>query len=886
MALNNLGLGFVFTARNLASGTINRVGRDLRGLGVQSRLSGQAMRAGFGIAAAGAAGLVVGIGALAGAMALADASAEFEQGLAAVGAVSNATREELALLRQSAIDAGIATQFSPTEAIEGLTSLATAGQTARQATETLVPVLDLAAGSLGQLGVGEAANSVVGTLNAYQLSATEAGNVTDRLLRITQLSNFQARDFASGLSTAAATGAVFGQELNDVLITMGLLRNRNIGATRAATAFREATRRLASDQRSQQAVTATGVDVFDQQTGEMRSVVDILGDLRDATADQTTEQRNATIARALGARGLLAFNAVADASFTTIRDGREVTLEGTAAIEAMRNEMEDASGTAASFRDQLLDTLAGQRTLLQGTLQTFAVVLGEPFARVFKPFVGSLVEGLNVLLSFFNELPEGMKTAIAGMFVATAVTTALGGAFAILVGLMVVVAPFLEAIAIAALSLLAVLAPVVLSFGAIVAGVLAFRHAIETNVGGVGEFVHRVINRVVLAFRAFGQLFSQGGFSGEVREELNRAENSGLRRFVVNVGRIAFRVMQFFRGMREGFSAGLQTLGPALERMVGAFTRLGEALGLVGSEGAEAAASIPSREFVTVGARIGNFFAGVFEMLVNGITQAARFFTGFVEGVQEAFTFLAPLWTQIGRDVSGLATQINELFIELGLSSDTGEDGMVSFGRVVGNVVGLTIGFFGSLIGAGAFLARHLVAAFRWIRSTWQDVADFIERSIVALVVSIRNMIDNVLNGVDRLVSGAASIASRIPPALRTEEINSVIAAGSNADARIAGREANITARNNGLERFRANQEARRSAAEEDVAARTSRDDGVAAAVTAALESQRLREQKARQEQPINIAVQVDGETIARAVRNGERSDAAAGFVPVPSENG
>jgi len=41
---------------------------------------------------------------------------------------------------------GIATQFSPVEATEDLTSLATAGQTTAQEIETLNPVLDLAAG--------------------------------------------------------------------------------------------------------------------------------------------------------------------------------------------------------------------------------------------------------------------------------------------------------------------------------------------------------------------------------------------------------------------------------------------------------------------------------------------------------------------------------------------------------------------------------------------------------------------------------------------------------------------------------------------------------------------------------------------------------------------
>jgi hypothetical protein len=54
----------------------------------------------------------------------------------------------------------------------------------------------------------------------------------DKLLRIAQLTNFQTRNFEAVLSKAAAAGATFGQTLDDVLITMGLLHNRNIDASR------------------------------------------------------------------------------------------------------------------------------------------------------------------------------------------------------------------------------------------------------------------------------------------------------------------------------------------------------------------------------------------------------------------------------------------------------------------------------------------------------------------------------------------------------------------------------------------------------------------------------------------------------------------------------
>ena len=205
--LNSMGMGFVFTARDLASGSMKRLERqfvslDERVTGGTARMTGAFRQLGVGLAA-----LTAGAAAVTGAFALANAAGDFQQGLAAVGAVTNATVDQLHALRDAAVQAGIQTQFSPGEAVAGLQSLATAGQTAAQATRTLVPVLDLAAGSLGQLGVAGAAEAVVGTLNAYGSSADEAAGVTDKLLRITQLTNFQTRDFEAGISKAAAAGA-------------------------------------------------------------------------------------------------------------------------------------------------------------------------------------------------------------------------------------------------------------------------------------------------------------------------------------------------------------------------------------------------------------------------------------------------------------------------------------------------------------------------------------------------------------------------------------------------------------------------------------------------------------------------------------------------------
>ena len=67
---------------------------------------------------------------------------------------------------------------------------------------------------------------------------------------------------------------------------------------------------------------------------------------------------------------------------------------------------------------------------------------------------------------------------------------------------------------------------------AVVAG---FVVAFQKNLGGIGDFARRIGERVTLFFNGIKQLFEQGGFSGAVRDELNRAENQGLKQFLIRI---------------------------------------------------------------------------------------------------------------------------------------------------------------------------------------------------------------------------------------------------------------------------------------------------------------------------------------------------------------
>ncbi len=137
-----LGLGFVISAHDLASGKFAQIERNFMSLDEKVGLGADRIKSAFRSLGVGLGTMTAGLVLVGGAFALANKAGEFEQAIAAVAAVSGATRNELLQLHDAAIDAGIATQFSPTEATVGLKELAQAGFNAQESMKLLIVLED------------------------------------------------------------------------------------------------------------------------------------------------------------------------------------------------------------------------------------------------------------------------------------------------------------------------------------------------------------------------------------------------------------------------------------------------------------------------------------------------------------------------------------------------------------------------------------------------------------------------------------------------------------------------------------------------------------------------------------------------------------------------
>jgi TP901 family phage tail tape measure protein len=719
-----MGLGIVVNARDMASGPMRMMGRNFNSLVSGVGRGAAVMTGAFGLIAGGAAALTAGLETLRGAFRLAEVAGEFEQTMVSVGAISRATAGELEQLQGAAIQAGIATQFSPQQAAEGLQSLAAAGQNANNAIATLNPVLDLAAGSLGQLGVAQSAEAVVGTLNAYGMEATEAASVTDRLLRTTQMSNFQARDFQVGLSRAAAAGAQYGTSLNDVLVTLGLMRNANIEASVASTAFREATRRVMSDQQSMTELRRIGVSAYDEETGAARSALDVMEDVARATRDMTDEDRASINTKIFGVRGILAFNSVAQAQTEVMRDGERAILRGSEAIDVLQGNLENATGTAESFREQILSTFSGQMTLLQGTVETLQTTVGLTFAKIFRPMVLVVTEALNRFIRVWMAIPEQGRLILGVITLLGGVLLVFSGLIGVVVGsvalLIVVLGEMLLIVAAVTAGIVLMMLPVIAAMGVLAGMAFLVRKAWEENLGGLRDWTEYYTSRISLAWRSLVALFSEGHLSGELQDEFNRAENAGIRDFVGTLYDFGHRAQEFFSGVAEAFSASWDTMGPLWGEFRTALQQLIYEVGLLFGHGpgsvVEGVNSLDPNSVKGIGQNFGRDLA-------DGVRVAVEVMTKFVQ--------VMSLTARIIRTVTPALSSIANYAIRVAMYFKSLVDAVINFGRSISaawNSIPEPIRAMFSGIGLASYVSRQLMGdtatELERERSTHAEVAE------------------------------------------------------------------------------------------------------------------------------------------------------------------
>jgi len=606
VALNNLGLGFLFNAQDMASGTMKKLGANLKGLEEQSGHSIGNIDQMVAKLSGGLAAMAIGAGGLAAAFSLAGAAAKFETATAQVGAVANATAAELIQLEDAAIRLSKSRGFAPTEAMLGLNELAQAGFDAKTSIELLDPVLLLAAGSLGDLNPQESAGVVSQAMKAFSIETKDAGIMVDQMLGAGMDFAMGAKDLPIALGRIASGSIAMNQNMTESMITFGMVKNVIGGAEVSATAVSSAFLRLA-DPEVAKMMHKQGVEVADS-SGKFRSFLDIMNDLQPALGKMTEQGKAGFLKKAFGEDALKAVNAV----ISQLETGKEgvdgVMRKGADVTEYYRNRMINMGGTGEIFANKMLATFEGAEKQLAGSLATIAIKIGEPFKDLFKPVIVGLTMAVDWLEGLLKSLSPEVKKWGALLLVGGSALLVVAGAMSVMFAIAPIFAGGLMALSIGFSGFsIALGAALVAAWPFVLAGIAiaAVVYAIQENIGGMGDVWDRMVG-----------MFSGGG------EVLKNIFNKVLG-FVVPL----------WEALKEGFGSAWEMMSPVFGMMSTAFDVLLDAFSSLG-ETFDSTASGPGTFLMNVFRGIGK----VVSFLLSGVMMLITFFIFFASIVAHVVT--------------------------------------------------------------------------------------------------------------------------------------------------------------------------------------------------------------------------------------------------------
>lgn len=170
--------------------------------------------------------------------AMVEASMEFEDAMARVKSICNATTEEMQMMTAEARKMGETTRYTATEAAKAMENLVRNGLSAQQATKALSSVLQLA--QANAIGLDEAAVILTNTLNMFNLNVNEAARVNDVLSSTAANTATNVSELYDALANAAPVASVLGFNIEEVNAALGALAQRGVKGADAGTQLRMA----------------------------------------------------------------------------------------------------------------------------------------------------------------------------------------------------------------------------------------------------------------------------------------------------------------------------------------------------------------------------------------------------------------------------------------------------------------------------------------------------------------------------------------------------------------------------------------------------------------------------------------------------------------------
>lgn len=352
--------------------------------------------------------------------------ADVDKTMQLTNATMGNTAEQAELLDRAMKNAAANSTFGMNDAATASLNFARAGLTAEQAAAALAPAMNLAAGEGGNLDT--VSGGLVGTINGFQGSFTDAGHYADVFAAACNNSALDVDSLADSMKIAAPVFSAAGYTVNDAALYMGVMANNGIEASEGANALKTGLARLAAPSKS----VVAGLDKIDwsltNADGTMKDTLTIQRELHERFSKLSEAEQLEAASNIFGKNQMSKWLALIN---TAPED-----------VEALSKSIEESNGLTQEMADTMMGGFGGSTEKLKSSLDVLMVTIGQLAARYLTP----LIEKAQGLLDKFNSLDSKTQDMIVrALAVAAAIGPLLfvGGKILSIVGSVMTAAPMI-----------------------------------------------------------------------------------------------------------------------------------------------------------------------------------------------------------------------------------------------------------------------------------------------------------------------------------------------------------------------------------------------------------------------------------------------------------
>lgn len=358
---------------------------DESGFNIGIKKLGSIAKGGLSILNGALAGTISAIGTAS--VAAIKVGSDFEAGMSKVSAISGATGDDLQALTEKAKEMGAKTKFSATESAEAFSYMAMAGWKTEDMLSGIEGIMNLAAASGENLAT--TSDIVTDALTAFGLSAKDSTHFADVLAQASSNANTNVSMMGETFKYVAPIAGSLGFSAEDCATAIGLMANSGIKASQAGTSLRSIlTRIVKPTKESEAAMGALGLSVT-KSDGAMKSLNEIMLDMRQAFSG-LTESEQASYAAMIGGQeamsGLLAIVNASDADFDKL----------TASIE-------NCDGASERMAETMNDNLPGALAIFKSAAEGLGIELYDSIQNPLKDIVKIGTQSIDQLTKAFKE---------------------------------------------------------------------------------------------------------------------------------------------------------------------------------------------------------------------------------------------------------------------------------------------------------------------------------------------------------------------------------------------------------------------------------------------------------------------------------------------------